>query len=121
MFSKVEAAESLAKQRTRLGFVGHSHVPAVYLQRRGAAPLDLDVIYDASIQTNLEGYERALMNVGSVGQPRDEDPRAAYGLYDTATGEIRIGRVEYDIAACQAKIRAAGLPGALADRLALGT
>jgi diadenosine tetraphosphatase ApaH/serine/threonine PP2A family protein phosphatase len=60
------------------------------------------------------------MNVGSVGQPRDEDPRAAYAIYDTETGEAAIHRVAYDIASVQAKIRAAGLPSVLADRLSLG-
>ena len=61
-----------------------------------------------------------LMNVGSVGQPRDEDKRAAYGIYDTETGEARISRVDYDIETTQKKIREAGLPAVLADRLSLG-
>ena len=60
------------------------------------------------------------MNVGSVGQPRDGDPRAAYVLYDPLARTIRFRRVEYDVAAAQAKVREAGLPERLADRLALG-
>lgn len=60
------------------------------------------------------------MNVGSVGQPRDRDPRAAYAVYDTKTMICAIKRVEYDIAAVQRKIRKAGLPELLADRLSLG-
>jgi diadenosine tetraphosphatase ApaH/serine/threonine PP2A family protein phosphatase len=60
------------------------------------------------------------MNVGSVGQPRDEDPRAAYGLVDTEQEIAAIRRVHYDIAAVQKKIRDAGLPEVLANRLALG-
>ena len=63
---------------------------------------------------------KVLLNVGSVGQPRDEDPRAAYALYDTETKQVSIRRVSYDLRATQTKIRAAGLPDVLADRLALG-
>ena len=60
------------------------------------------------------------MNVGSVGQPRDEDPRAAYAIYDTESGEAWIQRVAYDIASAQRKIHEAGVPEVLANRLALG-
>ena len=60
------------------------------------------------------------INVGSVGQPRDGDPRAAYVLYSPKERTVRFRRLDYDIAAAQAKIRAAGLPERLAQRLALG-
>ena len=60
------------------------------------------------------------VNVGSVGQPRDGDPRAAYVLYDPLARTIRFRRVEYDVAAAQAKVREAGLPERLAERLAVG-
>jgi diadenosine tetraphosphatase ApaH/serine/threonine PP2A family protein phosphatase len=120
VFSPVEAAESLAEQRTKVAFVGHSHVPACYLQRRGGTVHDLDVVFESEFETSVEGYARVLLNVGSVGQPRDEDARAAYAIYDTATGSLRIARVDYDIPGAQRKIREAGLPSVLADRLALG-
>jgi diadenosine tetraphosphatase ApaH/serine/threonine PP2A family protein phosphatase len=55
-----------------------------------------------------------------VGQPRDEDPRAAYGVYDSETGMLRLRRVAYDVEAAAARIRAAGLPEILAGRLYLG-
>lgn len=61
-----------------------------------------------------------LVNVGSVGQPRDGDPRAAYGIADDARKEVSFFRVRYDVAAAQQAIRDAGLPDALAKRLALG-
>jgi diadenosine tetraphosphatase ApaH/serine/threonine PP2A family protein phosphatase len=61
-----------------------------------------------------------LINVGSVGQPRDGDPRAAYGLLDMARKTIRLRRVVYDIAGAQQRILDAGLPARLADRLAKG-
>jgi diadenosine tetraphosphatase ApaH/serine/threonine PP2A family protein phosphatase len=60
------------------------------------------------------------MNVGSVGQPRDEDPRAAYGFVDTSLEIASIRRVSYDIESVQAKIRGSGLPEVLANRLSLG-
>ncbi len=120
VLSKVEAVDSLAQQRTKVAFVGHSHVPSIYLQRADAPPHEVDVRFDSEIEANIDGYARALMNVGSVGQPRDEDPRAAYAIYDTADGSMQIARREYDIPRAQAKIRAAGLPSVLADRLTLG-
>ena len=120
VFSPVEAAESLAEQRTRIAFVGHSHVPAAYLQRRGGGVHDLDVVFESEFETAVGDHLRVLLNVGSVGQPRDEDPRAAYATYDTETGVLRVLRTSYDIAAAQAKIREAGLPSVLADRLSLG-
>ncbi len=63
---------------------------------------------------------RFVANPGSVGQPRDGDPRAAYALVDTEAREVTFRRVEYDIASAQGKIRAAGLPEVLASRLAVG-
>lgn len=60
------------------------------------------------------------MNVGSVGQPRDGNPKCAYVIYDMDEQTIELRRLDYDIATAQAKIRAAGLPERLAERLALG-
>jgi diadenosine tetraphosphatase ApaH/serine/threonine PP2A family protein phosphatase len=61
-----------------------------------------------------------MLNPGSVGQPRDGDPRAAYLVLDLDVGRVTWHRVEYDVAPVQAAIRAAGLPGRLAARLAVG-
>ena len=63
---------------------------------------------------------RYVMNPGSVGQPRDGDPRASYAVLDDAASTFALRRVSYDIATAQRKIREAGLPGFLADRLAAG-
>ncbi|MBX3462638.1 MAG: metallophosphoesterase family protein [Planctomycetes bacterium] len=119
VISPVEALDSFEFQDTQLCFVGHSHVPAIYL-RRDAAPEDIHVVPHSEAEISYRGFDRVLMNVGSVGQPRDEDPRAAYGLVDTELEIAAIRRVEYDIAGVQRKIRAAGLPEVLANRLALG-
>ena len=74
----------------------------------------------SEIEVSYREFDRVLMNVGSVGQPRDEDPRAAYGLVDTDREIACVKRVHYDIAGVQRKIREAGLPEVLANRLALG-
>jgi len=119
VISAVEALDSLALQQTRYCFVGHSHVPAVYMQRNGGVN-DLTVVCDSEAEVETKAHDRILVNVGSVGQPRDEDPRAAYAVLDTETKVASIRRVAYDIPGVQAKIRRAGLPEMLAHRLSLG-
>jgi diadenosine tetraphosphatase ApaH/serine/threonine PP2A family protein phosphatase len=119
VISPVEALDSLEHQDTQLCFVGHSHVPAIYL-RRDATPDDIHVVPHSEAEISIRGFDKVLMNVGSVGQPRDEDPRAAYGLVDTELQVAAIRRVAYDIPGVQKKIIAAGLPEVLANRLALG-
>ncbi len=119
VISPVEALDSFRHQETELCFLGHSHVPTIYL-RRTREPDDIHVVPQSEVEIEYEGFDRVLFNVGSVGQPRDEDPRAAYGLVDTEAKTASIRRVPYDIAAVQQKIRAAGLPEVLAHRLALG-
>lgn len=101
---------------TRLCFVGHSHLPGVWsLGSLGPA------FEPGSVEIGLEAGRRYLVNVGSVGQPRDRDPRAAYALWDLDRGAVAIRRVAYDVGAARAKILASGLPRFLADRLALGS
>ncbi len=95
-------------------FIGHSHVPVRLVLREG----ELSVVGDAEIE--LDAGDRALVNVGSVGQPRDGDWRASYALYDPGARRVTARRVEYDREAAAAKILAAGLPEILARRLALG-
>ena len=73
---------------------------------------------DQEIKINPE--VKTLVNVGSVGQPRDEDPRASYGIYDSETNMVTIRRLEYDVMSAGRKIIDAGLPEALAIRLELG-
>jgi diadenosine tetraphosphatase ApaH/serine/threonine PP2A family protein phosphatase len=98
-----------------LVLVGHSHVPLA---------ITLDEVLDGGLAeggTELElGPGRRLLNPGSVGQPRDGDPRAAWLLLDHEAGTASFRRVEYDVAATQAEIRERGLPDALAQRLAHG-
>jgi predicted phosphodiesterase len=120
VLTQVEAKQSLAQQRTLVTFVGHSHVPAIYIERPEMRAHELETLYGPELDCSTEGASRILVNVGSVGQPRDEDPRAAYAIYDTDLHKINVRRVRYDIAKTQRKIRAAGLPEMLADRLSMG-
>ncbi|QDV10103.1 Phosphodiesterase YfcE [Planctomycetes bacterium Poly30] len=98
-------------------FVGHTHVP-VTIMRLLDAPNRTSYTIERTV--DLSESTVALVNVGSVGQPRDEDPRAAYAIYDTETTRVEMRRVEYDIEREAARIIGAGLPKILADRLFLG-
>jgi diadenosine tetraphosphatase ApaH/serine/threonine PP2A family protein phosphatase len=111
--SAYDAHLSFAHLTTPYAFVGHSHVPVTF--RSGTA-----VTYVLGELIELGEAAQAVMNVGSVGQPRDEDPRAAFGLFDDAARTLRVFRVPYDIEATVARIRAAGLPDFLGDRLRIG-
>ncbi|GJM43513.1 MAG: metallophosphoesterase [Gemmatimonadota bacterium] len=95
-------------------FVGHSHVPLRVFLRGGR----LEVIEEEVVDIRLD--DRALINVGSVGQPRDGDWRASYNLFDPVTRRVVARRVEYDIDKASRKIRDAGLPEVLATRLTVG-
>ncbi len=109
-----EGALAMLDQAARLCFYGHTHVPMAFRQRADSIEQLVEPAYD------LATGERWLVNVGSVGQPRDGDWRAAWTLLDLPAQRLSLRRVEYDVAACQAKILAAGLPPRLAERLRLG-
>ncbi|MFO0934110.1 MAG: metallophosphoesterase family protein [Planctomycetota bacterium] len=111
--SAYDAHLSFSQLRTPYAFVGHSHVPVTF--RSGTA-----VTYMIGDVIELGDAAQAVMNVGSVGQPRDEDPRAAYGIFDVKTRTLEVHRVEYDVEAAAARIRDAGLPEFLGDRLRIG-
>jgi len=98
-------------------FVGHTHVPVTLMRLRDDPHR---TAYTTDQIVDVDEAHRALVNVGSVGQPRDEDPRTGYAIYDSETGRVEIRRLEYDIEREAARIRAAGLPEMLADRLFLG-
>jgi predicted phosphodiesterase len=110
------AAICLEKQSSKLSLVGHSHVPLAY-------GYDGDTFLGgmAGADTELSTLPGPfLLNPGSVGQPRDGDPRAAYLLLDLDTGTARWRRVDYDVQDAQRAIREAGLPLRLGARLAEG-
>ena len=97
---------------------GHTHVPAVYKQDTDFHPVGPPRGERFSLL--LDGAAKYLVNCGAVGQPRDGDARAAFGMLDTATGSLTVIRTPYDVTTAQAKIIAAGLPEVLAQRLAIG-
>jgi len=109
-----DADASLDRLPTPVCFVGHSHVP-IALVRLEDDPLRTARAEGCDIE--LSDVRRALINVGSVGQPRDDDPRAAYAIFDPEEQRVVIERVRYDIDIEARRIRAAGLPPVLADRL----
>lgn len=105
-----DAYLSLEALKTKVCFLGHSHVPVSFFS--GPA-----VSYSLSQEIDLNGYEKVLVNVGSVGQPRDENPKAAVAIYDTDEQKVTLTRLEYDIDKASRKIIDAGLPEILAERL----
>lgn len=110
------AAEAFSLSSEPLVLVGHSHYALAASLVEGQ--LDFDLAPEGTCVDLSLG--RWLLNPGSVGQPRDGDPRAAYLLLDLDTGRAEFRRVEYEIERTQSEIRAAGLPRLLASRLARG-
>jgi diadenosine tetraphosphatase ApaH/serine/threonine PP2A family protein phosphatase len=103
---------------TRYCLVGHSHVPLVFALQESP---DQCTCHEPPIDTpiSLEG-NRLIVNPGSVGQPRDSDPRASYAVYDSDSNVMWLHRVPYDISATQQKMMDCGLPARLASRLTHG-
>jgi predicted phosphodiesterase len=113
VFDKLAAAASFTYQNTAMCFFGHTHVPVAFMR-------DSMVRGGTYSKFKTEPGKKYFINVGAVGQPRDGNPKASYVVYDVHEGTIEIRRLDYDIPAVQAKIRAAGLPERLAERLAYG-
>jgi diadenosine tetraphosphatase ApaH/serine/threonine PP2A family protein phosphatase len=112
------ARASLPFFETPLCLVGHTHVPIIFRSRPGSAHCEIVSPEDEG-PLPLMG-ERYIVNPGSVGQPRDGDPRAAYLLFDPDTGAFRHFRVAYDVARTRALMADAGLPPRLGTRLEFG-
>lgn len=117
--SRLAATHSLAATDARITFCGHEHVPALY-HTQPAGPAAHFAPHPGFAMPLLES-RRWLAVVGSCGQPRDGNPAASCGLLDTDTNTLTFLRVPYDNETAAAKIRAAGLPTAFADRLLRGT
>ncbi len=111
------ARAHFAAQETRLSIVGHTHLPMV-IHEEEDGEISAEIPEEGDIVFVRDG--RHCINPGGVGQPRDGDPRACYALLDLSTGTASFYRVPYDIEAVQARMRAAGLPEPLIDRLARG-
>jgi len=112
--TQYDAHLSLQELRTSCGFVGHSHIPISFYLRDGVVGWTMEGTID------LDACDKVLVNVGSVGQPRDENPKAAYAVYDTEERKIWIKRVNYDVEAAIRAIEKNRLPRILGERLRLG-
>ncbi len=103
----------LEEQNTNICMIGHTHSPAIFSED-GMYTVDDDCTFEL-------GFEKKFfVNPGSVGQPRDGNPRAAFGLIDDSTNTYEQVRIDYDVEEAAGQVRAAGLPEFLAERLLLG-
>lgn len=112
------AAENFEFFDTDVCFIGHTHIAMYALMREGSNEVEIGPMVDDQAIDLLAG--RYLINPGSVGQPRDRDPRAAYAVLDTDLGSLTAHRVEYDVALTQKQMAMANLPDVLIARLAHG-
>jgi diadenosine tetraphosphatase ApaH/serine/threonine PP2A family protein phosphatase len=110
VFSAGDMAEQFPEVKGSVCFVGHSHIPGEYWERKAEAGAA-----DSSRKLN-----RRIVNVGSVGQPRDRNSKLCYVIYDDESGQVEFIREEYDVETAAGKIRRTGLPEFLADRLLWG-
>ncbi len=111
ILSPYQAMKAFSAFSGRLCFVGHSHRPGILVE-------ETDILrFDGAASLELDPERRYIVNVGSVGQPRDADPRACVCLYDEGNRTVALHRVAYDVARAAGKIRRAGLPAVLAERL----
>jgi predicted phosphodiesterase len=106
--------EYLDGKNLRICFFGHSHRAALFSEKGAAQAVGPATVHQ------IHPSHRYFINPGAVGQPRDRDPRAAFGFYDSDKQTFEFCRVEYDIDSCQQRIFDAGLPEDLAFRLAKG-
>jgi predicted phosphodiesterase len=120
MMSPEVALAHLALQETQVGLVGHTHVPMLVIEDRNSPEgCQLFRLADGE-RIDLDANMRIVVNPGSVGQPRDGDPRASYAVYDSEMNAITVHRVEYEIALTQKLMTEEGLPLWLIQRLASG-
>lgn len=139
IFDVHHATDNFSYQFTQLCFCGHSHVPIAFSKKPltlgaenpvmeiedwrgtpkpGAPPEEGKI--DEGLVIQIQNGWKYLINIGSVGQPRNRDPRASFAIYDDEAKTVTRYRLPYDIASAQAKIRGAGLPDRLATRLERG-
>jgi len=124
VMAELDAEKGFAASDARVIFVGHSHVPAAFIEvecRRLFTGVMRRVRAAQADSLRAEPRYRYIVNVGSVGQPRDGDPRACYATYDRESGACTLHRVAYDVERAAEKIKKAGLPPGLAERLQHGS
>jgi len=118
IFSDYDAYLNFTFSDASVCFFGHSHIPSVFsLEPHG---IRVDVVRGDRVRMRLKKNCRYLINPGSIGQPRDRNPAAAYALYDAVQRVVTFERASYDVEKTRDKIHRAGLPGMLGDRLVIG-
>ena len=113
VFDKLEAEANFNYQVTSVCFYGHTHVPMAF-EKSDTIRVGLYKKIKISVG------KKYFINVGSVGQPRDGDPRSAYVIYDLIENSVELRRIPYDLERTQSRIIEQGLPERLANRLAIG-
>jgi predicted phosphodiesterase len=119
LFSDFDAYQVFESSDFRICFFGHTHFPAIFQQ--GPAGVEFVPMRGDQVEVQLDPTARYLINPGSVGQPRDRNPKAACAEFYPETNKLIVRRIEYDAGMAAARIRKAGLPESLANRLLLGT
>jgi predicted phosphodiesterase len=115
------AAEAFNYLESRLAFFGHTHLQGGFIWNQERVETVPSISLRSARQSlDIDASGGYLLNPGSVGQPRDGDPRAAYAVYDSERAVVDYYRVDYDLETAQRKIREAGLPLFLAERLSIG-
>lgn len=110
-----DCAATFRLLQSSICFIGHTHVPVVFIQDKQG-----NFRYQDVTAIKIEPENKYIINVGSIGQPRDSIPHSAYCIFDTESQEVQIKRVKYDVFKARRKIIEAGLPQFLADRLLTG-
>lgn len=118
LLSLEQAAELFELEQRPLTLFGHTHLPMMIA--RYGSKLELSVLKGGGEDLELVPGRQYLFNPGSVGQPRDRDPRAAFAIYDSEAGLLHWRRVDYPVEVAQRRIQEAGLPPVLAYRLSVG-
>ena len=119
IFDSDDASRALDAASRPLCLFGHTHLPVVFRRNPGLFDGFMPEGANESVLEIAPGMNY-LVNVGSVGQPRDGDPRAAFGIYDAAASALVLRRVTYPVDKAQRRILEAGLPASLANRLGIG-
>ncbi|HJO95632.1 MAG TPA: metallophosphoesterase family protein [Victivallales bacterium] len=130
IFDAHDAHDNFIYQMTQITFCGHTHIPALFIKDSSIhdeqkqisvyKPWNNIDIFESEVSLKLDRDMKYLVNPGSIGQPRNGDPRASFCIFDTRSRVLKRICVEYDIKAAQDKIKAAGLPEELAYRLEKG-
>ena len=116
IFTPQDAQKAFEAADNRIIFTGHSHIPGAFVLEKKT--VSRQVLREGTLKLHTKA--RYILNPGAVGQPRDGEPLAAYGIFDTKTLKFTVRRVKYDVNAVASAIASAGLPQYLAERLFLG-